>query len=1363
MGSATKRVGLLGLASALVVMGLGAVGSDHAHAQEVANCGFDSGYANVTWTEDAFPDRRNNKAAGGWTRIGTADWYRADGSPYAASATGGDYFQALWAGGAAGMEGIEGTVSGLEIGTEYQIRLDWAPGAMRTNDSTPGTPWIQETNGTATLDVSFNGSIIESIALPSAMFDTTGTVAPAGGQAGWSTKLTVPFTPTASSGTLNVTLSGAGTGQYYLFVDNVCLSCHALDCDDGNPCTTDTCGEFDCEHTPVAAGAGCGGDDVCDGSGACVACVDNGQAIAAGCSADAPFCVGTGTEAACAQCAVDTDCNPTNNECIDAQCVDGMCEVNPSWPPPSCSGGVCDGDSCVTCVPTMPGLDDPSAADHGCVDASPACIDVAGTLTCVGCADTGDCPSRGVVGDAQCRSTTCEDNQCGEDVYPAGAGCNLSPGVCDGVTDDCHTCVDDPASAVLDFGCGGETPLCDTATDACVACLANSDCDDGNACTTDVCNAGVCSAFSTIAGSACDGGVCDGDAVDPQCVTCLEHPTGGTVDFGCPPDLPACVGDGDGVVCAECGDPGDCDAVTCAESVCVDNACDAVGVVGPCDGGVCNGEVGDDACQVCHFDGSSVGVDSGCSDAAPVCDESAEVHACVECLTPLDCDGGVADAHTCQFSTCDALTCGLSNTPLGDSCGLVPGVCDGEGDCTTCIDDPQSESLDFGCGGDTPLCGAGPMCVDCLVDGDCDDGDPCTADVCGAAGCQQPDAPVGTLCDAGVCELGACVPCLVGDGSGGPDPGCSTALPRCDVSGSTPECALCLSDADCDDANPCTTDSCDEEGCNNNGVDVGTACPEGVCDVSTACVACVDAEGCEDGDPCTVDSCVDGACSNVGQPDCGPCSTPSDCGEPGTCMMNTCELNLCGRHPLDAGESCGEGLTCDGAGSCVGDCDVAADCDDGNPCTADSCEAGACEHAPTPEAICPGGLCDDATCVPCLDSADQDVDPDAIDAGCAEGAPTCVVTAAGPRCAGCGDNGDCDDGEDCTVDTCDLQTTVCEHNAATNGSSCDGGVCLAGGCVECIVDGDCTGVDERCDDAVNACSVPSVDSDEDGLSDELEAAIGTDPNDADTDNDGIDDGDEVAQGDPTLFDDGVDTDPLDADTDDDGLSDGDEVSGSGPLATATDPLSADTDDDGLADGLEVGVTAPLPGGSSDGPAEVAFAGTDTEIFRADEDPTTTTDPSDDDTDDDGLVDGNEDANHDGGVDAGVETDPGKFDTDDDGLSDGLERGLAVPQGDDTDLGVFEADADPSRQTDPLVVDTDGGGVSDGEEDADGNGRVDAGERNPNDPADDQGIGNILVKGGGCSGGPAFPWGVVLLGTATLIWRRRIQRNAMRGA
>ncbi|MEM7217524.1 MAG: OmpA family protein [Pseudomonadota bacterium] len=216
------------------------------------------------------------------------------------------------------------------------------------------------------------------------------------------------------------------------------------------------------------------------------------------------------------------------------------------------------------------------------------------------------------------------------------------------------------------------------------------------------------------------------------------------------------------------------------------------------------------------------------------------------------------------------------------------------------------------------------------------------------------------------------------------------------------------------------------------------------------------------------------------------------------------------------------------------------------------------------------------------------------------------------------------------------------------------------------------------------------DPDVDGLTDPQEAVLGTDPNDADSDNDGLNDGAEVgANG--TL--DAGETDPLDADSDEDGINDGDEVNGTGPLASfaATDPVVFDSDIDGLGDGLEVGVTTGVSGGTSDGNS-TAFAGT-AGGFTGDADAVSTTNPNSADSDSDGLNDGVEDANGDGatvntiggtGTVGTGETDPNNDDTDGDTLLDGDEVNAGGPL---SGIG----------STDPLDTDTDDGGVDDGTE------------------------------------------------------------------
>jgi hypothetical protein len=105
---------------------------------------------------------------------------------------------------------------------------------------------------------------------------------------------------------------------------------------------------------------------------------------------------------------------------------------------------------------------------------------------------------------------------------------------------------------------------------------------------------------------------------------------------------------------------------------------------------------------------------------------------------------------------------------------------------------------------------------------------------------------------------------------------------------------------------------------------------------------------------------------------------------------------------------------------------------------------------------------------------------------------------------------------------------------------------------------------------------PGSDKDNDGLDDEVEFDLGTDPADDDTDDDGSLDGAEVTNG----------TDLFDPDTDGDGLNDGEEATiGSNPLLTdtdgdglddevevnthGTDPTKADTDGDGFDDAEEL--------------------------------------------------------------------------------------------------------------------------------------------------------------------------------------------------
>jgi hypothetical protein len=272
-----------------------------------------------------------------------------------------------------------------------------------------------------------------------------------------------------------------------------------------------------------------------------------------------------------------------------------------------------------------------------------------------------------------------------------------------------------------------------------------------------------------------------------------------------------------------------------------------------------------------------------------------------------------------------------------------------------------------------------------------------------------------------------------------------------------------------------------------------------------------------------------------------------------------------------------------------------------------------------------------------------------------------------------------------------------------------------------------------------ADDVTVVDTDGDGLSDRLEQTIGTDPNDADSDDDGVIDGAESNPADDTDGDGLIN--PLDPDSDNDGLFDGTERGVTAPdpdtalaagnfvpdadPATRTAPLARDTDHGGVSDGAEDGnLDGRIDAGErnpNDPADDVGVVDTDGDGLSDREEQFLGTDPNDADTDDDGVIDGRE-PNPSDDTDGDGLINPLDPDSDDDALFDGTELGVTAPDP-DTALaaGNFIADADPTTRTGALDPDTDNGGVKDGAEDGNRNGRVDAGERNPRNPADDLGI------------------------------------------
>ena len=141
--------------------------------------------------------------------------------------------------------------------------------------------------------------------------------------------------------------------------------------------------------------------------------------------------------------------------------------------------------------------------------------------------------------------------------------------------------------------------------------------------------------------------------------------------------------------------------------------------------------------------------------------------------------------------------------------------------------------------------------------------------------------------------------------------------------------------SNCDDHNPCTADSCGNDGtCHHDTLENGTAC--------------------EDGNLCTNGStCQSGSCQGGAEV---TCEASDSCHNAGTCNPQT---GTCSNPVKDNGSACGDGDACNGSevcqdGACQAGTPVATD--DGNPCTVDYCgEDGLAHH----DNVADGTLCND--------------------------------------------------------------------------------------------------------------------------------------------------------------------------------------------------------------------------------------------------------------------------------------------------------------------------------------------------------------------------------------------------------------------
>ncbi len=211
----------------------------------------------------------------------------------------------------------------------------------------------------------------------------------------------------------------------------------------------------------------------------------------------------------------------------------------------------------------------------------------------------------------------------------------------------------------------------------------------------------------------------------------------------------------------------------------------------------------------------------------------------------------------------------------------------------------------------------------------CDDNDACTTDTCDAAtGCAH--AAV-TCNDNNACTTDTCDPaegCRFTDNSSPCNDGdACTNNDQC-TNGSCAGTALpCNDGLFCNGSESCAAGVC---------TTTGQPCSAGqVCDeAADACVQCVTNMDCTDTDPCTSNLCVNHQCQTQPVPGC--CRTTADCNDGTLCTLDRCVNNVCSNPPRNCSDN--NACTVDTCSRVTGCVSTPISCEDGNVCTTDSCD-----------------------------------------------------------------------------------------------------------------------------------------------------------------------------------------------------------------------------------------------------------------------------------------------------------------------------------------------------------------------------------------------------------------------------------------
>lgn len=855
-------------------------------------------------------------------------------------------------------------------------------------------------------------------------------------------------------------------------LDGVCENIECTsdnECDDKVDCTTDSCNSSNtCVHEAnndyCNDGQYCNGIEYCD--------IGNSPSIVniSGCESGTPI-----------------DCSDGLN-CTDDNCNEetDLCENTPNNS--NCDNGTyCDGEE--ICDPENAGAD-----VNGCID----------PIAEIDCNDSINCTTDSCDENNDTCSNVPDDNFC-DDSNPC-------------TTDICSNSEDCTSSNVADgTACAYSASKSNSPGGICISgvcekeCTQNSDCNDGFSCTSDTCDPTYGYCVYTPVNSACDdSNVCNGaetcDPDDPgadQTTGCMAGN-----DIVCPPDADPCTDDtscdpstgcsydvmADGTECEISPDILEvCISGNCVEGCISDAQCDD-GLT--CTTDICNLAISyceytlnDDVCsdpdpcngeETCSPYDQNHNPATGCVDGAPlVCDDGLYCNGTESCVTFTGCVNGnlpdCDDGVDCTTDSCNENTDSCDNLADDNNCEDISpcqvGLCDSTEGCYTSqlANGIVCDSIP----GVDEICHEGECLVYCETNADCNDELSCTLDSCDTENnvcvfetdnsvCSDGNACNGAeLCDPDNqnADANGCVdaePLNCNDGYACTTDSCNTELGCIN----TPNNAYCSDNAFCTGEETCnpSDENADNDGCVAGTLvncDDGLSCSTNYCDeVNDTCAAILDNDVCNDNLFCNGNETCNPEDLNHDSNGCVTGSSP--CTSDGIgCTVDDCdeENNLCTHEPDN--NACDNDKFCDGTEicsttlGCISGTPV--NCNDEIDCTADSCDEtiDSCVNSPN-HSLCQNDIfCDgEEVCDTLL--------------GCVDGSPET-----------------CDDGIDCTVDSCNPLFDIC-YNIATN-SLCDNGlfcdgeeICVQGsGCQttnvpDCNIGGnECT--DNSCNETTDTC------------------------------------------------------------------------------------------------------------------------------------------------------------------------------------------------------------------------------------------------------------------------------------------------------